>query len=788
MYEAIDFETLKNEMKLEKLINESVDAPKANANTNLINKTEETLKIEQHPQIKFKIINSFYLYNYMQLLLDEDINKTMYIIDLRDEKLYKESHLKNAIHIKNVTKLNKAITKMKTEVSTNNNTSSNANTYNRIKGKKKVIFYDNKVAENLKTYSQFLSPIFANVYADFYFLKEGFKHFENVYSFLCVSKNMNCDNMQINPIPFVPYVINYPMKFCNNVYLGHIIHINNSYVNHFLKIKYIYDFTSSGFSIKHDEHVTYFRYNVIKKKLENKNSLKGESINFNNFLDNYMVYQVIYNIAKNYNEKIDNNLLINEEGENMDRTDTLIICNEGITNKTKKSMNNIGLIICMCYVMYIKKYNFNLIMTYILKIYNNLDINFKVQIFLKSFYNSLEKNNFDLSVCCSLKSGRNNDNVTCNGSSSSSKSSESSSSKSSRSIKIEQNSRNNMPYLNDNTKRLINLFKSDKFINLIKKYEINNSYIMLYRSDEYILYINPSKNILTDMNIIKQKVKNKEYKSYEVVMHSLLYYIYNNNFIILTNFYDINNFLEIFILIINDSEVEYPFKMPYIALILINMCKVLMQEDTHLKYDSSKKMQSQTGTATTTATTTTTTTTTTTNTTNTTNTTQTFAAEYECLKGNVLNLIYYNVVICIDFFINNITYTTELNQTKKEEYKLTIKTKNEYLTEKCISKNIYLMLLSLKYLLATFFHFYVYPTIKKFTFSYLDMIYQLLKKIDILADCYYSIFNVNINLFNKNDYNAKVCFHDYLPLYFSDILRPFVIINNYLFGNLEHTI
>ncbi|CRH02303.1 mitogen-activated protein kinase phosphatase 1, putative [Plasmodium relictum] len=684
IYKSIDFETLKKEVKNE----------------------EKNKRL-----LQFKIINSFYMYNYIQLLLDEGVNKSLFIIDIRSDDLFKENHIKNSVSIKNVNKINE----IKNEI--------------KSREKIKIIFYDDEEIKSLDDYNYLLSDYFFNVKADFYFLKGGYKNFEKEYFFLCLNNKNEKEFSQ----KCVPY-INYPIKICDYIYLGNFIHINNPFVNKFLKIKHVYDFTSSGFVIKDDDELIYYRYDVLKKKLENRNFLKNESINYYNFLDTRMIYDVIYSMVNNIKSELTNEIINETKNSNeisvcdnknlelkskvfhknnefdnvkvkIKKENILIICNQGIKDQTSEKINSISLIICMCYLIFKKKYNVNFIIAYILKICNNLSINSQTLTFLENFYQSLIKSNFNLEFYLSKH-------------------------------KLQNKKSNRKSNMNNENESLLNIIKSDHFRNLIKKYEINRSFIILENSKEYILSI--SKKDILDINIIKEKIAKKENISYEFSMSSILFHIYNSKKI---NFEEINNFLEIIIDIINDDKIENPFKMPYFSLIVINLCKALFFDKIDMNMLKETDLEE----------------------------------ENKNLEYNLFFLIYNNIIVCIDFIINN-----NCNNFIREEFEITLKIKEENLKNKKIDKKIYMMFLSLKYLLVSLFYFYVYPTIINFKFSYMDKICYLLEKIDKFADYYYSIFKIDINIFQNKNYKAQICSYDYLPVYFSDILRPFIIINNYL--------
>lgn len=92
IYDPIDFEALKKEIKNEEE-NNSV-------------RTGNQYNILSNAKIKFKIINPFYLYNYMQLLLDQGKNKSIFIVDIRNENFHNQGYIKNSIHISDANKIN----------------------------------------------------------------------------------------------------------------------------------------------------------------------------------------------------------------------------------------------------------------------------------------------------------------------------------------------------------------------------------------------------------------------------------------------------------------------------------------------------------------------------------------------------------------------------------------------------------------------------------------------------------------------------------------------------------
>ncbi|KOB85434.1 hypothetical protein PFDG_05419 [Plasmodium falciparum Dd2] len=378
--------------------------------------------------ITCKIINSFYIPHYIQLLLNEGSNKSGYILDIRKEDLFNQGHIKSSINIYN----KKMMIQINKEMICKDNL--------------KIIFYDQNNMNNIyDDCINLYNVYFSNIKVEnIYILKGGYEDFEREYCFLCIYKNVDVKGQISSHIYNSSAYINYPIKMFDNLYLGNIIHINNIFINDFLNIKYIYDFTSTGFVIKTENKETrknkellYFRYNVYTKNFENTNSLNNESINYYNFLDIHMIYKVITSmistnqndISHNNNNNDDDDVIYNDQNNNMalctnqvkdnntsfikqnkeqlicyinsthnnkkqnmnNQNNILIICNHGMKNPTSEKTNSISLIICMCYIMYIKKYIPNLIIAYMLKIYNNWSINSQTKSFLESFYQSLIK-------------------------------------------------------------------------------------------------------------------------------------------------------------------------------------------------------------------------------------------------------------------------------------------------------------------------------------------------------------------------------------------------------------
>ncbi|SBT46877.1 mitogen-activated protein kinase phosphatase 1, putative (MKP1) [Plasmodium ovale wallikeri] len=789
MYEAIDFEALKRAMKGEagegrqgKGVKEVKRVKTDGVNDPLVSGEYAlgTAAVEERPrESRPKVINAFYLYNYMQLLLDEGKEKTLFIIDVRAEGIYRQGHIKNSINIDDVNKIND----VKNEVKT--------------KKKAKIIFYDNDETQQLGNYSRLLNTHFANLKANYYFLKGGYKNFEKEYSFLCIKSNYD-NTINVSSIDIIPY-INYPIHICENVYLGNIFHINNSIVNNFLRIKHIYDFTSSGFYIKKDDQLNYYRYNISKRMIENLNTLKQGCINYYDFLDNHMLQCIIFSIV--HNRKMDhmdttmeqsanevandmtngghsahhlcvktnkekNKLhMNNRESCNLRSSDirhnVLIICNDGIKNQTNEKKNSISLVICMCYIMYRRKCSVDASIAYMLKICSNLGIHFQTLRHLHTFHQFLVDSNFNLELRVRSNSRvrrRNDESYGGDGSG----------------VPIDRNShRKSLLAAGSCTNRyntllrplerekdlLLQFFKSENFKSIIKNFEINTTPIRLGDSRECVLCMY-NEHLYEDIHIMEELVQNKEYCHYERVMQSALHYISkgnkrdthggkNSNSKV--NFGEITNLLEIFLQIMNDGKVENCSKMPYFSLFLLNLCKMLSKEgkrEPREKRDECNRRRHY------------------------------YMREHENMKYNIFSLICNNIDVCIDYIINS--DLTNIRQSElTEEYEVTIKAEIQKLKERNINNHMYMTLLSLKYFLTSLYCFYVYPIILILEFTYIDKFYYLLRKIDRLADFYYSVFRVNINLFLSENYKAKMCPSDHLPLYFSDILRPFIIINNY---------
>ncbi|SBS87931.1 mitogen-activated protein kinase phosphatase 1, putative [Plasmodium ovale] len=806
MYEAIDFEALKRDMKGEADEGEQGKGGKGGKEgkrvktdgvNNLLVSREYavgTASMEEKPREPLpKVINAFYLYNYMQLLLDEGKEKTLFIIDLRTEGIYKKGHIKNSINIDDVNKIND----VKNEVKT--------------KKKAKIIFYDNEETQQLGNYNRLLNTHFANLKANYYFLKGGYKSFEKEYSFLCIKNNYD-NTINVSSINIIPY-INYPIHICENVYLGNIFHINNSIVNNFLRIKHVYDFTSSGFYIKKDDQLKYYRYNISKRMIENLNTLKQECINYYDLLDNHMLQCIIFSIV--HNMKIDNmgttmkqslnevtnamtngghsahHLCVktnkeknklhmnNRESCNLRSSDirhnVLIICNDGIKNQTNEKKNSISLVICMCYIMYRRKCSVNASIAYMLKICSNLGIHFQTLRHLHMFHQFLVDRNFNLELHvrsnnralhrsdgsdgCDEGEGGGGGDVGDGGDGSGVPIDRKSHGKSLLAAGSCTNRYNTLLRpLEKEKDLLLQFFKSNNFRNIIKNFEINTTPIRLGDSRECVLCMY-HEHLYEDIHIMEELVQNKEYCHYEYVMQSALHYVSKGNKRDThsgedsdnkVNYGEITNILEIFLQIMNDGDVENYSKMPYFSLFLLNLSKMLSKEG---KSEPSEERDEC-------------------------NRRGDYMGEHENMKYNIFSLICNNTDVCIDYIINS--DLTNIRQSEHtEEYEVTIKAEIQKLKERNINNHIYMTLLSLKYFLTSLYCFYVYPIILILEFTYIDKFYYLLRKIDRLADFYYSVFRVNINLFLSENYKAKMCPSDHLPLYFSDILRPFIIINNY---------
>ncbi|SPJ11777.1 mitogen-activated protein kinase phosphatase 1, putative [Plasmodium sp. DRC-Itaito] len=774
-YKSINFEELKKKVKEEKTSEKNNENKESSKNENYVkllrdqengkyfeelnndtNNKKDVLPSSLKNNITCKIINSFYIYNYIQLLLNEGSNKSVYILDIRNEELFNQGHIKSSINIYNK--------KMMIQI----------NNEMIYKDNLKIIFYDDNNMTNIYDDCINLYNIyFSNVKVDnIYILKGGYKDFERQYCFLCVNRKVNIKGQLSSHIYNSCAYINYPIKMYDNLYLGNIIHINNIFVNDFLNIKYIYDFTSTGFVIKTENKETrknnellYFRYNVYTKTFENTNSLNNESINYYNFLDMHLIYKVITSMIstnKNYishknnnnnnnNNDDDDNVIYNLQNNNMslctnqikdnnksfikqnkeqltyyinsthnnkrinmnNQNNILIICNHGMKNPTSEKTNSISLIICMCYIMYIKKYNPNFIIAYMLKIYNNWSISSQTKSFLEGFYQSLIKCNYNIPNYYTKKYICHNKDEQIN-------------------ISTDNQNQN---------ESLLNIITSDNYRKLFEKYKLNKSYIYLQDDEKYVLNIK-QENIILDINIIKRQLNNDDITiSYEYVIISTLFYIYN---ITTINYEHINEVLQIITLILNKKQIYHQLYLivPYISLIIINICKILT-------YNTIEN-----------------------NIINNTN----FENHYN-VKYTLFHLIYKNIIICIDILINNDDIS---NHIIKEEFHVTCLTNHTYIKNKNIDKNFYIILLSLKYFLITLLHLYLNPHITNTKFLSVDELFHLLKKIDTFSDYYYSVFKININLFQSENYEAKICAGDYLPVYFSDILRPFIVINNYI--------
>ncbi|SCM25858.1 mitogen-activated protein kinase phosphatase 1, putative [Plasmodium chabaudi chabaudi] len=750
IYDPIDFEALKKEIKNEDENNNS----RADSQHNLLS----------NEKIKFKIISSFYLYNYMQLLLDQGKNKSIFIVDIRNGNFHNQEYIKSSIHISDTNKINA----IKNEI---------------IKSKNeniKIIFYDNEDPQDLSKYQNIVAFHFLDLKADLYFLKGGYTNWKKEFYFLCikgnqnnasipatiVNTNLNITTNHINSVRSIDSLasyINYPIKICDNVYVGNLIHINNTLVYRYLEILCVYDFTSSGFDVKNNKDIKYLRYNTAKGELEYKNTQKDGSINYTSFLDNSMIYHIISSMVLNINfdhigdGKIENNSdnAINKSGQNILESNAimnnnkhqpndlkrniLIICNDGIKDESnKQKINSISLIISMCYIIYSKKYNLNLAIAYMIKICNNLSIASQTRTILQNFYNYLVRINFNIHINPSSKDNINNQKCKIENSQDSSINTKD---------KLANNHNNRttqQPQIsNSNKSTIIDALKNEELLNLIKKYEINIPDILLDYSKEYVVYIN-KEYIIEDIEIIEEKAQEIEYTYYEYLIQSLLYYIYNKKDQDI-NYDKINIVLKILKNINSDNKIDNSYKFPYCSLILISLCRILNFENS-TEFENAEKIKYESHTN---------------------------------IQFDIFSILCNSIITCIDFIIYNYENNCNFKITSKE-YELTIKTTSQDLKDKSIDKNIYMIFLSLKYLLSVFFQFYLYPSISKKTFSYIDQVYNTLQQIDKFADYYYSIFNININSFLNDNYKAQICPFDYLPLYLSDILRPFIIINNYL--------
>ncbi|SOV81000.1 mitogen-activated protein kinase phosphatase 1, putative [Plasmodium sp. gorilla clade G3] len=768
-YKSIDFEEMKKKVKEEKINEKNYENKESSKNENYVeilrdqengkyfeepnndinNKKKDILHSPLKNNITCKIINSFYIYNYIQLLLNEGSNKSVYILDIRNEELFNQGHIKSSINIYNK--------KMMIQI----------NKEMICKDKLKIIFYDHNNINNIFDDCINLYNIyFSNIKVDnIYILKGGYKDFEREYCFLCVNRKVEIKEQFSSHIYNSSAYINYPIRMFDNLYLGNIIHINNIFINDFLNIKYIYDFTSTGFVIKTENkeirknnELLYFRYNVYTKTLEYTNSLNNESVNYYNFLDIHMIYKVItsmistnQNYVSHNNNNNDDDVIYNVQNNNMtlctnhiknnntsfikqnkehliydinstydnrrihmnNQNNILIICNHGMKNPTSEKTNSISLIICMCYIMYIKKYNPNLIIAYMLKIYNNWSINSQTKSFLENFYQSLIKCNYNLQNYYSKKYICHNKEEQIN-------------------ISTNNHSHN---------ESLLNIITSDNYRKLFQKYELNKSYIYLQDDEKYVLNIK-KEHIILDIILIKQQINDHDITiSYEYIIMSLLFYIYN---ITAINYEHMNEVLQIITLILNKKQNYHQLYLifPYISLIIINICKILTYNTIENNIIKNTNLEI-----------------------------------HNNVKYTLFHLIYKNIIICIDILINNDDMS---NHIIKEEFHVTCLTNQAYIKNKNIDKKFYIILLSLKYFLITLLNLYLNPHITNNKFLSVDEIFYLLKKIDTFSDYYYSVFKININLFQSENYEAKICSGDYLPVYFSDILRPFIVINNYI--------
>ncbi|GAB68722.1 hypothetical protein PCYB_141500, partial [Plasmodium cynomolgi strain B] len=292
MYECIDFEALKEEVRRERLQGKETNKVDAGAGkeldwamcdlmkgqmSNFTGGLQSDLKGDMKDELRkapqnclakdprsspkedieimrakmvIKTINPTHLYNYFQLQLDQGNNKSIFLVDLQMEREFQMHQIKSAVHIRNEPEINK----MKKEI--------------ELKKNAKVVFYHtNEKVQREPHYARLLYSHFANVKANFYFLKGGYKNFEKEYFFLCIVKN----RLNRSVSAFINYqaCINYPIKFSSNLFVGTLIHIINPFINNHLKIKYVYDFTDSGYEMKNVEEIKYSRYNVIDRIVEN---------------------------------------------------------------------------------------------------------------------------------------------------------------------------------------------------------------------------------------------------------------------------------------------------------------------------------------------------------------------------------------------------------------------------------------------------------------------------------------------------------------------------------------
>ncbi|ANQ09510.1 Uncharacterized protein PCOAH_00037780 [Plasmodium coatneyi] len=374
-----------------------------------------------------KTITSTHLYNYLQLLLDQGNDKSLFLIDLQTEKEFQMEQIRSAVHIENEPELKQ----MKKEI--------------QLKENVKIVFYRaNEKFERNPHYERLVYNHFSNAKANFYLLKGGYKNFEKEYFFLCIKKNVL--NTDLSTLMDLEAYIMYPIKFCANLFVGIATHILYPSMRNYLKINCVYDFTDCGYDVIIAEQMKYFRYNVRNKIVENSNTRRGRYVKYEKFLDVRMVYDIIKSILQNiYLHEKSSTVKSNALRENKDKQkdvkkgthdeekssaspnkrrskkkvtlkisneesmkngNIIIVCNQGMANKTREKVSSISLIIAMCYLMYTKKYDPNLAILHALRINNNLGINAQTMNFLHKFYGSLKRYQYNMGAYYSNRKKR----------------------------------------------------------------------------------------------------------------------------------------------------------------------------------------------------------------------------------------------------------------------------------------------------------------------------------------------------------------------------------------------
>ncbi|CAA9990656.1 mitogen-activated protein kinase phosphatase 1, putative [Plasmodium knowlesi strain H] len=409
---------LKNQMKSESK-RELTKAPPQNCSAKEPRSSPKEGIENMSPKMAIKAINPTHLYNYFQLLLDEGNDKCLFLVDLQTEEEFQMYQIKNAVHIRNEYLMDR----MKKEI--------------ELKKDAKVVFYHaNEEVQKNSRYGRLVYSHFANVKANFYLLRGGYENFEKEYFFLCINKNRL--NTNLSSIQNCEAYISYPIKFCSNLFIGTPIHMINPSLSNHLNIKYVYDFTDSGYEMKIVEGIEYSRYNVTDRTVRNSNACKGQCVKYENILDIRMMYDIIQSILQNVdlNENIctvESNILSGNADkqkdivkgthhmekssatadrrhsqkkamlnisnkQNMQNGNILIMCNHGMKNRRREKINSISLVIAMCYLMYTRRYDPNLIIASVLRINNNFNITAQTMNFLYKFYDSLKRYDYNMDV------------------------------------------------------------------------------------------------------------------------------------------------------------------------------------------------------------------------------------------------------------------------------------------------------------------------------------------------------------------------------------------------------